>query len=420
MKRIKLFEAWVHSQALNEAAPHGKLDLAKLEQADGLSLSLDDPKNQFHERDNMYYERVLTTLKKNGIIFSTSPEQAAKILTSLFLKEVLENRKGFGAGATSARELQVIDDWFYSAALAQSEKVTIKLNPFPEDPAKVLTRGVITEDQIESPGDDSAGSEYEDIALYFNNAALIEIAELLWTLKNSNSGAGIKGAGYKLSIGATGVLDWVREKDKGAKFYGTTVTTSAQSKQTVTTLTWEVPDTGKTIVKKLPGTMFATGEITLSDPKELDAAIAELKALLADKSTVLGSIEIESSASGDRPAEDKKSGYPAGTKPGQYPLGKPYVVKPGETSGNAKLAFGRGETIKAKLAGLSNDIKVKAVIQDGGDKAQYAKLIVTAKKAGGASEVYTKDELNNLVLKTKQTKDLASSKTLSVWAVYTD
>jgi hypothetical protein len=90
-------------------------------------------------------------------------------------------------------------------------------------------------------------------------------------------------------------------------------------------------------------------------------------------------------------------------------------VKTGETSGNAKLALGRGETIKEKLAGLSNDIKVKAVIQDGGDNAQYAKLIVTAKKAGGASEVYTKDELNNLVLKTKQTKDLASVNTLSVW-----
>ncbi len=419
MKRIKLFEAWVHSQALNEAAPHGKLDLAKLEQADGLSLSLDDPKNEYHERDNMYYERVLTTLKKNGIIFSTSPEQAAKILTSLFLKEVLENRKGLGAGATSARELQVIDDWFQSYGLEQTGK-TIKLNPFPEDPAKVLTRGVITEDQIESPGDDSAGSEYEDIALYFNNAALIEIAELLWTLKNSNSGAGIKGAGYKLSIGATGVLDWVREKDKGAKFYGTTVTTSAQSKQTVTTLTWEVPPTGKTIVKQLPGTMFATGQVTLADAKELDAAIAELKALLADKSTVLGSIEIESSASGDRPTGDNQSGYPAGTTPGKYPLGKPYVVKTGETSGNAKLALGRGETIKAKLAGLSNDIKVKAVIQDGGDKAQYAKLIVTAKKAEGATQVYTTDELKNLVLKTKQTKDLASSKTLSVWAMYTD
>jgi hypothetical protein len=171
----------------------------------------------------------------------------------------------------------------------------------------------------------------------------------------------------------------------------------------------------KTIVKQLPGTMFATSAITLSDPKELDAAIVELKALLADKSTVLGSIEIESSASGDRPTEDKKSGYPDGTTPGKYPLGKPYVVKTGETSGNAKLALGRGETIKQKLAGLSDKITVKAVIQDGGDAAQYAKLIVTAKKAGGASEVYTTDELKNLVLKTKQTKDLASVNTLSVW-----
>lgn len=403
MKRIKLFEAWVHAQALNEAAPFGKLDFSVFDKA--MTARAFRKEEKLDEAQNMKYESLKAILKNNGIIFSIPVEDAALILTNYWL---------FGPDARF-NEYEV-KSWFYGDGESGGSKV-LKLNPSPDDPNKILSKGIFSEDEILDPGDLSASSDYKEVALYCNNATLYIIADYLRQKMGDNTTVGIpKGGSLRLKIDVNdGYLDWSREYSSKFLFYGTAKTTQAQSKQTVTTLTWEVPDTGKTIVKKLPGTMFATGEITLSDPKELDAAIAELKALLADKSTVLGSIEIESSASGDRPAEDKKSGYPAGTTPGKYPLGKPYVVKTGETSGNAKLALGRGETIKAKLAGLSNDIKVKAVIQDGGDEAQYAKLIVTAKKAEGATQVYSTDELKNLVLKTKQTKDLASINTLSVW-----
>ena len=403
MKRIKLFEAWVHAQALNEAAPFGKLDLSMFDKA--MAARAFKKEDKLDENQNLRYEALKAILKNNGVIFSIPVEDAALILTNYWI---------FGPDA----RFNDYDakDWFYADGEVGKPKV-LKLNPSPDDPTKILSKGIFSEDEIVNPGDLSASSDYKEVALYCNNATLYIVSDYLRQKMGDNTVVGIpKGGSLRLKIDVNdGYLDWTREYGNTLLFYGTAKTTQAQSKQTVTTLTWEVPPTGKTITKQLPGTMFATNEITLSDPKELDAAIAELKALLADKSTVLGSIEIESSASGDRPAEDKKSGYPAGTTAGKYPLGKPYVVKTGETSGNAKLALGRGETIKAKLAGLSNDIKVKAVIQDGGDKAQYAKLIVTAKKAGGASEVYTTDELNNLVLKTKQTKDLASVNTLSVW-----
>jgi len=401
MKRIKLFEAWVHAQALNEAAPFGKLDLSLFDQAMAARDFVKEEK--LNEDQNMRYEALKAILKNNGVIFSIPVEDAALILANYWI---------FGAPQIGSM-LPEAKRWF-----AKDVNSPIKLNPSPADPTKILTKGVFTEDEIIDPGDESASSDYNEIALYCNNASLILVAQYLKDKMGDNTKVGTPTLGsLRLSIDEdAGYVNWKREANGlDFIFYGTSSTTQAQSKQTVTTLTWEVPDTGKTIVKQLPGTMFATGQVTLTDAKELDAAIAELKALLADKSTVLGSIEIESSASGDRPTGDNQSGYPAGTTPGKYSLGTPYVVKTGETSGNAKLALGRGETIKAKLAGLSNDIKVKAVIQDGGDKAQYAKLIVTAKKAGGASEVYTKDELKNLVLKTKQTKDLASSNTLTVW-----
>lgn len=401
MKRIKLFEAWVHAQALNEAAPFGKLDLSLFDQAMAARDFVKEEK--LNEDQNMRYEALKAILKNNGVIFSIPVEDAALILANYWI---------FGAPQIGSM-LPEAKRWF-----AKDVNSPIKLNPSPADPTKILTKGVFTEDEIIDPGDESASSDYNEIALYCNNASLILVAQYLKDKMGDNTKVGTPTLGsLRLSIDEdAGYVNWKREAGGlDFIFYGTSSTTQAQSKQTVTTLTWEVPDTGKTIVKQLPGTMFATGQVTLTDAKELDAAIAELKALLADKSTVLGSIEIESSASGDRPTGDNQSGYPAGTTPGKYSLGTPYVVKTGETSGNAKLALGRGETIKSKLAGLSNDIKVKAVIQDGGDKAQYAKLIVTAKKAGGASEVYTKDELKNLVLKTKQTKDLASSNTLTVW-----
>jgi hypothetical protein len=395
MATIKLFESWLQSQAINELAPHGKLDLAKIEQADGIWDRFDN------ETENLYYERVKTLLKRNGIIFSTTTEKAAQILVTIFIKQERLHPGWKNSGG--------VDAWLKKTA-------DIKLMDFPEDPSKVLTTGLFTADEVQEPADDSQGSTYEDIALYLNNAALVKICEHLWTLKNSNSGAGLDGAGYAIATGPTGTLTWSRQGEFLFKLYGTTATTSAASKQTATTTTWEVPATGKTIVKKLPGTMFATGAATLADSKELDAAIAELKALIAaDKNTKLSKIEVESSASGDRPAADGKSGYPA-----NHPKGTPYIAKAATESGNAKLAFDRAATIITKLTSLGVPTSTKALIQDGGDAAQYAKLIVTVQKVDKPTEVLSKTDLETILLKPKQTTGLSSSKTLSVWTAITN
>jgi hypothetical protein len=399
MATIKLFESWLQSQAINELAPHGKLDLAKIEQADGIWDRFDN------ETENLYYERVKTLLKRNGIIFSTTTEKAAQILVTIFIKQERFHPGWKNNGG--------VDAWLKKTA-------DIKLMDFPEDPSKVLTTGLFTADEVQEPADDSQGSTYEDIALYLNNAALVKICEHLWTLKNSNSGAGLDGAGYAIATGPTGTLTWSRQGDFLFKLYGTTATTSAASKQTATTTTWEVPATGKTIVKKLPGTMFATGVATIADSKELDAAIAELKALIAaDKNTKLAKIEVESSASGDR-GVGGVSGYPKGSAAGAFPLGKPYIPKAATESGNAKLAFDRAATIITKLASLGVPTSTKALIQDGGDAAQYAKLIVTVQKVDKPTEVLSKTDLETILLKPKQTTGLSSSKTLSVWTAITN
>lgn len=399
MATIKLFEAWLQSQEINEVGPGGTLDFGPATKAThpqygGLWT------NYTNEIENREFERIKSLLKKNGIIFGKeiSLQLAGQILVTVFLRQ---DATTIANGALS---------WLTKTG-------DIKLMDSPENPDLVLTTGIFAENQITEIGDDSASSDYYTIAKYCNNAAILKIAAYLYTIRNQDSTKTIDGAGIPLATDPnTGTLTWeFGASDQQLKFYGTAVTTSAQSKQVATTTTWEVPATGKTIVKTLPGTMFETGQVTLANSKELDQAIAELKALLADKNTKLASIEIESSASGDRPAADGKSGYPATAKPGQYPLGKPYIVQKGETSGNAKLAFGRGETIKQKLAGLSNNLIVKAVIQDGGDAAQYAKLTVTVQKVDKPTEVLSKTELETILLKPKQTTNLASAKTLSVW-----
>lgn len=395
MATIKLFEAWVQSQAINELAPHGEINLQAMSRwAEWV------PNKTFKdEEQNLYYEKIKTTLKRNGIIFNVSQEDAATILTNFFI--ILKE----SAGYTS------VDQWLTKTG-------DIKLMDSPDDPTKILTQGEILPSVINEPMDDSMSSNYKDIAEHFNNSALFAVVDYFYR-KTSNSFAGLTGGGYVVSIKPNGALGWERSTGFRMKFYGTTVTASAQSKQVATTTTWEVPATGKTIVKTLPGTVFATGQTTLANPKDVDAAVAELLNLKSDPNTVITAIEIESSSSGDRPV-DNVSGYPAGTPAGKYPLGKPYIVKPTDTSGNAKLAKGRGETIKAKFSSFGVAPVVKAVIQDGGDAAQYAKITITVNKKDKPSEIFTKTDLETILLKPKQTTDMASTKTLSVWNAATN
>ncbi len=83
MKRIKLFEAWVHAQALNEAAPFGKLDLSLFDQAMAARAFVKEEK--LNEDQNMRYEALKAILKNNGVIFSIPVEDAALILANYWI-----------------------------------------------------------------------------------------------------------------------------------------------------------------------------------------------------------------------------------------------------------------------------------------------------------------------------------------------
>ena len=393
MATIKLFESWLQSQAINEFGPHGDIEMSYIINAfqnDGGYWGL--PKT-FDGDDNLNFEKIKSILIRNGIIFTTSPENAAAILTSLFIRI-----KKFETALTPATWL--------------TKTVDVKLMPSPEDSTKILTTGVFTNEVIQDPGNPDQASTYENIALYCNNRALSELAQ---TLKYGGGKAN-PGAGVILEVSPEGTLTW-ENPVTGFKFrlYGTKTTTSAVSKEVANTTTWEVPATGKTIVKALPGTMFETGKTTLTNTKELDSAIAELQALLADKSTKIKTIQVEASASGDRKAADGKSGYPA-----NHPAGTQYFPKTAGESGNATLAFGRADSIVSKLKGLGVPTTTKAVIQNGGDDAQYAKLTVTVEKVGKPAELFTKTELDTILSKPKQTTGLDAARTLSAWISFTN
>jgi hypothetical protein len=392
MATIKLFESWLQSQAINEFGPHGDIEMSYITQAfdsDGMYEGL---RQYFGGEDNLNYEKIKSILIRNGIVFSVTPEHAAAILTNLFI------------GIK-----QTITD--LTPATWINKSGDIKLMPHPEKPTEVLTTGVFTNELISDPGNPDQASKYENIALYCNNKSLSEIAYRIKYQKG-----GLPGGGVILEVSPEGTLTWEKPVT-GFKFklYGTKATTSAVSKEVATTTTWEVPATGKTIVKALPGTMFETGKTTLSNTKELDSAIAELQALLADKSTKIKTIQVEASASGDRKAADGKSGYPA-----NHPAGTQYFPKTAGESGNATLAFGRADAIVSKLKGLGVPTTTKAVIQNGGDDAQYAKLTVTVEKVGKPAELFTKTELDTILSKPKQTTGLDSTRTLSAWTAITN
>ena len=376
MATIKLFESWLKEQLTESLKDGQSIESALAEvQLTEEEKSYFDPSNKdaFDSAYAAQAKKIEQYFKDKGIKFSVDTLTVAQKL------------------AAYPKRMRTI-----------GEGSTFKLMDHPEDPTKVLTTGKILPYSIENPQDKSEASNYEDIILYNNNAQLLRFlgVDLTWDKYRE---------GIKLQTDANGSAYFIEVAT--AFLLGTVATQAAQAKQEVATITWEIPAEGKVLVKNLPGTMFATGEVTLADPAPLDGAINELNALLADKQTKITKIEIQSSASGDR-GVGGVSGYPANTPAGKYPLGTPYMPKAATESGNAKLAFGRAETIKAKLAGLSAPITITPMIQDGGDAAQYAKIIATIEKVDKPGQVLSKQEISTLISKPKNVTDLASTKSV--------
>jgi hypothetical protein len=377
MTYIKLFESWLNSQLTEAALPVSTLTFNTAQ------ISADIDKE--NEETAALKDAVLQKFNEYNIIFDdkVDRDEAAWLVA---------DNISFGPYPVKPTEI----------LMQMPQPITV--NTSPADPSKILTHGEIKSDRIISPTNVNGASTYDDIVKFMNTYTIYSL--ITGGTKN----------GYVSSVSVTGAADangsFVLSVSGGntMRFYGKTKTSAAQSKQEVKTTSWTIPAEGKALVKTLPGTMFATGQVTLANSAELDKAIAELTALVADKTNKITSITIESSASGDR-GVNGVSGYPANTPAGKYPMGQPYLPKTAQESGNAQLAFGRAETIKAKLAAFG-PATVKAMIQDGGDAAQYAKLIVNIEKTDKPAQTLTKQELENILLKKSEVSDLQSVNTI--------
>lgn len=363
-----------------------KEDVKKLklliEQVDSIDLStIKVEPADAEEVDKKYYQYLLQFFKNNGIIFSISQSDAALYYAAYCPNDGMGN--------------------FYKF----TGKGTMKLMDSPNNPEKVLTKGIITATNITDPEDTSAESDYLDIVKFCNNATLAAIRDY-----------GYEGGGMIVSVNSkTGLTSLTEANNDTFYIYGTSITQAAQSLQNVNTTVFTIPAVGRTIEKKIPGSMFETGKVTLRDSSEVDKAVAELSSLSQDKNIKITGITIQSSASGDR-GVGGKSGYPneADKEANKYPLGKPYRPKSANESGNAALAFGRGKTIEAKLGNLA-PITIDAVIQNGEDAAQYANIIVTIEKVDQPAQTLSKQDLENILLKPKSTQNLQGTKQITMF-----
>ena len=371
----------MHQNAIRKEFLNENLILEQLSQVNVAELTITPEEKQDIDNDPGSLDRLQKTLqifRDNGIVFSIDQTTAAYIFV---------NNSGLGNVVPKfVRDIKVMDS--------------------PTNPEKVLTTGFVSETGITEPNNPSAESNYLDIAKYANNFALYSMINY-----------GQEGGGVVLNVNTvSGTLTAKELNNDQIWFYGTVKTTAAQSKQEVVTTTWTIPETGSDIVKNIPGTSFETGKMNLKDSTELDKAIVELTSLVNEKNTKIASIVIESSASGDRPVGGK-SGYPNDKADiAKYPIGKPYTPKNANESGNAALAFGRGETVKAKLGNLG-PVTIKPMIQTGGDAAQYAKLIVSIRKVDKPEQPMSKSELQNILLKKASTENLQGNKIFRLFMV---
>jgi len=356
------------------------LDLASLLPTPEEKEAVDD--------DGGLYDKFLTMhqfLKDNGIIFSMSQEDAAYIIINYGKVPGMANNSG--------------KEWMWNFAAAD----TIKLMDSPENPEKVYTQGNVFPDKWENSKDTNGQSDYFDLVKYCNNCALVDMTE------GTSRGDGV----WVTRIATTG-MTYFEDGDFGkySVLYGTLSSAAAKSNQVVNTTVFTIPAVGNAIEKLFPGSIFARNEVTLADSTELDKAIDELTKLSQDKNIKITGITIQSGASGDRPVNNK-SGYPKESDVASkiYTIEKPYRPKSPTESGNAALAHGRAKTIQSKLGALA-PITIDYMIANGGDAAQYAKIIAKIEKTDTPGTTITKQDLQNILLQKKQVTDLVSTKTI--------
>jgi hypothetical protein len=363
-----------------------RLNLAALVATDEIKSYIDID----NDTDKDHYNIIFQFLKDNGVIFSITQSDAAYIIV------YHGTYPGYGDRSLGGRSYKT------SGKFSLTDRV--KLMDSPEDTTKVYTQGNVFPERFENPKDRNGQSDYFDLIKYCNNHALLDLIEGSENQRN--------GVWLRVSPD-TGMAYFSPADNSVTNLYGTIDFTAAKSNQVVNTTVFTIPAVGKAIEKLFPGSIFATNEITLADSTELDKAIAELTTLSQDKTIKITGITIQSGASGDR-AVGNKSGYPkeSDVAAGTYtltPSFKPYRPKTPTESGNARLAYGRAKTIESKLGTLA-PITIDYHIANGGDAAQYAKIIANIEKTDSPATTLTKQDLENILLQKKQVTDLSSTK----------
>jgi outer membrane protein OmpA-like peptidoglycan-associated protein len=323
---------------------------------------------------------ILAFFKNYGVIFSVSQEEAAYVVAAI--------SDNYGKDSTQLKK------WS-----ANSKRLSL---------AKSQDGGVLTYGKFDEIGanvdtlNKVVSSKYEDVVKYLNNT-------MLQDLMDNQSEGNISNAGIDLSLvsytgkssnnNALMIPQAAAKTPNGIVCYGTAITTPDKVEYKPKPEIFEIPEKGQEIIKNLDSNLFATGKIELASTADIDSTIEEVNKILKDNNMSITAIVIESSASGDRPVGGK-SGYPNDKADlSKYPIGTPYIPKSSTESGNAGLAFGRGETIKKYLTskGFNQTITVSPMIQTGGDQAQYAKIKFILYKIDKPREVITSTELEKIV-----------------------
>jgi hypothetical protein len=290
----------------------------------------------------------------------------------------------------------------------------IQFNEHPEQKGKVLTVGTVTATSFQ-PGDANGSSTIQDIMKFFNDYNLSsQIANwgaespVITPYKPTSNGI-ITGGDFvegrvKKDPGA-GALDMtlvipgiggdrlVTYFLGAARFEPSSAKTAGGMK---TQILWTPgPETTADLGKEL----FKTGTITPSPTlaEKVKEAVDGAKAM----GTIL-SVRIESGASFDRPVNTDRNGFaqmvgmPVDKVPADPRKDIQGIVKDPMAGGNSFLAYYRGVAIQRALgnqAGVAPTMIAK--VENGGDQAQYAKLIFSIKKAD-QSTTTTQADINSI------------------------
>jgi hypothetical protein len=300
-------------------------------------------------------------------------------------------------------------------------RTTIQLNEHPDTSGMVLTNGTITANQF-TRGDVNGASKITDIVTFMNDHNLtnslvnlmgdncIELYRYKIIPKISAPGyqrkkaldgndSFISGDVGKPGVGALSIVDAAFYNNSRPVFYSTLKFNAAAAVTTGKQITTVTFTAGEELTADLGKQLFKTGTI---EPGSDMAAKVKDAVDGAKKIGTITAVRVESGASFDRPVNAdnatfaKMVGMPTNKVPADPKIDKEGTVTDPMSGGNAFLAHYRGIAIQDALgnqAGVTPTMVAK--VANGGDQAQYARILFTVKKPDNTNTI-TDDDVNSI------------------------